>query len=76
MVLPEEGYVDEFDRYAMNDIPIRLIRLIDMTFVERNEVREHFRTSYIKCLGQPSDTVRYAILSHRWLNQGADVRRN
>ncbi|KIK33235.1 hypothetical protein CY34DRAFT_813772 [Suillus luteus UH-Slu-Lm8-n1] len=70
MVLPEEGYVDEFDRYAMNDIPIRLIRLIDMTFVERNDVREHFRTSYIKRLGQPSDTVRYAILSHRWLNQG------
>ncbi|KAG2367264.1 heterokaryon incompatibility protein-domain-containing protein [Suillus spraguei] len=41
-----------------------------MTFVERNEVREHFGTSYIKRLGQPSGTVRYAILSHRWLNQG------
>ncbi|KAG2042309.1 heterokaryon incompatibility protein-domain-containing protein [Suillus americanus] len=66
----EECDIDEFDRYTMNDIPTCLICLTDMTFVERNEVREHFRTSYIKCLGHPSNTIRYAILSHRWLNQG------
>ncbi|KAG2152362.1 hypothetical protein BD769DRAFT_1688600 [Suillus cothurnatus] len=55
MILSEECDINEFDQYMMNNIPIPLVRLIDITFVERNE---------------PSDTVRYAILSHRWLNQG------
>ena len=33
---------DEFDQYAMNKIPIRLIRLSDMKLVGRNDVRKHF----------------------------------
>jgi hypothetical protein len=65
--------LDKFDRYVMNDIPIRLIRLSDMKFVTRNDVRNHFQSfvpqaehsSY-----QPRETVKYAILSHRWLSEG------
>ncbi|KAG1866493.1 hypothetical protein DFJ58DRAFT_138311 [Suillus subalutaceus] len=54
----EEWDIDEFDRYTMNDIPIRLIRLTDMAFVERNEVREHFRTSYIKRLEPTYEEIK------------------
>jgi hypothetical protein len=51
MILSEECDINEFDQYMMNNIPIPLVRLIDITFVERNEVRERFRTPYIKRLG-------------------------
>jgi hypothetical protein len=64
---------DRFNKYVMNDIPIRLIRLSDMTFVERNDVRAHYQSTV-----DTADTtfyplksiVKYAILSHRWLDKG------
>ncbi|KAG2131903.1 heterokaryon incompatibility protein-domain-containing protein [Suillus cothurnatus] len=59
----------EFDRYVMNDIPIRFIRLSDMRFVGRNDVRKHFRTSLPQwAINYPSIHVKYAIMSHRWLD--------
>lgn len=40
-----ESNHDKFERYVMNEIPIRLIRLSDMKFVGRNDVRRRFRSS-------------------------------
>lgn len=40
-----EQRLEEFDQYVMNHIPIRLIRLSDMTFAGRDDVRKHFRSS-------------------------------
>jgi hypothetical protein len=52
------------------DIPIRLIRL-DMKLVGRNEVRNTFRGSVnANVYFYPSELVKYAILSHRWLDEG------
>ncbi|KAG2370103.1 heterokaryon incompatibility protein-domain-containing protein [Suillus spraguei] len=71
-----EQRLEEFDQYVMNHIPIRLIRLSDMTFAGRDDVRKHFRSSVPRKetdpLGvyKPSRLVEYAILSHRWLNSG------
>src|SRR6267154_2576624 len=66
----EEDRRNEFERYVMNDIPIRLIRLSDMSFVGRDEIREHFRKCFMHSPWlMPSDVVKYAILSHRWLNK-------
>lgn len=65
--------LEEFDQYVMNHIPIRFIRLSDMSFVERDDVRKHFRSFVPQTnLGsyKPSRVVRYAILSHRWLDSG------
>ncbi|KAG2158952.1 heterokaryon incompatibility protein-domain-containing protein [Suillus bovinus] len=66
--------VQEFDQYVMNHIPIRLIRLSDMAFVGRDDVRKHFRSSvpHTDPFGvyKPSRLVKYAILSHRWLDSG------
>ena len=62
---------DRFDKYVTNDIPMRLIRLSDMSLVDRDGVREHFRSSIRKEeFYNPLYHVRYAILSHRWLPQG------
>ncbi|KAG1743560.1 heterokaryon incompatibility protein-domain-containing protein [Suillus paluster] len=58
--------LDEFDQYVMNHIPIRLIRLSDMTLVSREDVREHFRARFLQSYHPPSKTVKYATLSHRW----------
>jgi hypothetical protein len=67
-----ESRLDWFDRYAMNEIPIRLIRLSDMELVERSDVRKHFRdsVSQYREYYHPSKVVKYAILSHRWLDEG------
>jgi len=66
----EDNDLDEFDRYVMNDIPIRLIRISDMKFVGRNDVRKHFQSSLPKwAVDYPSVHVKYAILSHRWLDE-------
>ncbi|OJA09063.1 hypothetical protein AZE42_11495 [Rhizopogon vesiculosus] len=55
-----ESTLDRFDRYVMNEIPIRLIRLVDMKFVGRNDIRNHFQAR----------AISYAVLSHRWLAEG------
>ncbi|KAG1756010.1 heterokaryon incompatibility protein-domain-containing protein [Suillus lakei] len=66
--------LEEFDQYVMNHIPIRLIRLSNMTFVGREDVRKHFRSSVPQTnpfgIYKPSRLVKYAILSHRWLDSG------
>ncbi|OJA18945.1 hypothetical protein AZE42_10106 [Rhizopogon vesiculosus] len=64
--------LDKFDRHVMNYIPIRLIRLSDMKFAERNDIKKHFRNSVprSKCDQHPASLVKYAILSHRWLDEG------
>jgi hypothetical protein len=66
--------LEEFDQYVMNHIPIRLIRLSDMAFVGRDDVRKYFRSSvprtYSYGIYKPSLLVKYAILSHRWLDSG------
>ncbi|OAX37759.1 hypothetical protein K503DRAFT_742260 [Rhizopogon vinicolor AM-OR11-026] len=66
--------LDTFDYYVMNDIPIRLIRLSDMKFVGRSDVREYFRGSVPEDDPEeyyfPAHTIKYAILSHRWLAKG------
>ncbi|OJA18944.1 hypothetical protein AZE42_10108 [Rhizopogon vesiculosus] len=54
----------------MNDIPIRLIRLSNMKFVGREEVKRHFRRFISANFNDPSKLVKYAILSHRWLDTG------
>jgi hypothetical protein len=67
----KERNLDKFDNYVMNDIPIRLIRLSDMKLVGRNEVRNIFRGSVdANVYFYPSELVKYAILSHRWLDEG------
>ncbi|KAG1741351.1 heterokaryon incompatibility protein-domain-containing protein [Suillus lakei] len=64
-------YLASFDRYVMNEIPIHLIRLSDMKIVGRNDVKKHFRSSVSgKCFYDPAKYVKYAILSHRWLDEG------
>ncbi|OAX37463.1 hypothetical protein K503DRAFT_771461 [Rhizopogon vinicolor AM-OR11-026] len=69
-----ESNLERFNRYVMNEIPIRLIRLSDMKFVARNDMRKHFRGSVpeddLEMRYSPSNTVKYAILSHRWLDEG------
>ncbi|KAG0702349.1 heterokaryon incompatibility protein-domain-containing protein [Suillus ampliporus] len=65
--------LEEFDQYVMNHIPIRLIRLSDMKFVERDDVRKHLHPSVPRKdygLYKPSRHVKYAVLSHRWLASG------
>ncbi|KAG2117601.1 hypothetical protein DEU56DRAFT_984829 [Suillus clintonianus] len=60
-----------FDEYVMNEIPIRLIRLSDMKFVGRIDVKKLFRSSVYSSLEySPSNHIRYAMLSHRWLDEG------
>ncbi|KAG2152537.1 heterokaryon incompatibility protein-domain-containing protein [Suillus bovinus] len=68
----EETNLNIFERYVMNSIPIRLICLSDMKFVARSDVKKHFRSSVPldDSLYHPSESVRYAILSHRWLDEG------
>ncbi|KAG2745448.1 hypothetical protein P692DRAFT_20808839 [Suillus brevipes Sb2] len=63
---------DKFERYVMNEIPIHLIRLSDMKFVGRNDVRRHFRSSVPEGTETylPQEHVKYAVLSHRWLDDG------
>ncbi|KAG0701599.1 hypothetical protein DFH29DRAFT_1000131 [Suillus ampliporus] len=48
--------LNEFDQYVMNDIPIHLIRLSDMTLGA-------FSSSKNK---DPEEIVKYATLSHQW----------
>ena len=62
----EESNLERFSRYVMNDIPIRLIRISDMKFFERDEVRKYFQHSVFADFEDPSELVKYAILSHRW----------
>jgi hypothetical protein len=64
--------LERFNKYVMNDIPIRLIRLSDMTLVGRNDVRKHFQDSVPRSdmPFPPSLVVKYAILSHRWMDEG------
>ncbi|OAX34573.1 hypothetical protein K503DRAFT_785670 [Rhizopogon vinicolor AM-OR11-026] len=50
--------LDTFDRYVMNYIPIHPIRLSDMKFVGRNDVRKHFRDSVPKCKRAPHPALR------------------
>jgi hypothetical protein len=68
----EESNFDKFERYVMNNIRIRLIRLSDMKFVVRSDVKKHFRSSVLieDNLYHPFESVRYVILSHRWLDEG------
>ncbi|KAG2149066.1 heterokaryon incompatibility protein-domain-containing protein [Suillus bovinus] len=40
---PAQDILDEFNRYVMNDIPIRLIYLPTMELVGRNFVKNHFQ---------------------------------
>ena len=67
-----ESTLDRFDRYVMNEIPIRLIRLVDMEFVERSDVRNHFQSliPLSEMPHSPSRSFNYAVLSHRWLAEG------
>ncbi|KAG0701553.1 heterokaryon incompatibility protein-domain-containing protein [Suillus ampliporus] len=60
--------LNEFDQYVMNDIPIHLIRISDMTLVSRDDVREHFRARFLQSSKKkdPEEIVKYATLSHRW----------
>ncbi|KAJ8583819.1 hypothetical protein M405DRAFT_493616, partial [Rhizopogon salebrosus TDB-379] len=72
--IKRKSNLDWFDEYVMNEIPIRLIRLSDMKFFGRGDVKKHFR-GFVPEDGSrwrysPSDTVKYAILSHRWLGEG------
>jgi hypothetical protein len=65
--------LDEFDQFVMNYIPIHLIRLSDMKFVGRNDIKKHFRSSVprYKCdQRHAASHVKYAVLSHRWLDEG------
>ncbi|KAJ8596144.1 hypothetical protein M405DRAFT_805851 [Rhizopogon salebrosus TDB-379] len=64
--------LDRFNKYVMNDIPIRLIRLSDMKLVGRNDVRKRFQDCVprSKLPYPPALIVHYAILSHRWLDEG------
>ena len=67
----KEKNLEKFDRYVNNCIPFRLIRLSDMSLVSRDGVMKHFRGSVRKeAFYNPFYHVRYAILSHRWLQQG------
>lgn len=63
---------DKFERYVMNEIPIRMIRLSDMKIVGRTDVRRHFRSSVPEGTETylPQEHVKYAVLSHRWLDDG------
>ncbi|KAG1730451.1 heterokaryon incompatibility protein-domain-containing protein, partial [Suillus lakei] len=61
----------KLDRYVMNEIPIHLIRLSDMKVVGRNAVKKHFQSSVSNLFSyNPADHAKYAILSHRWLDEG------
>ncbi|KAJ8585780.1 hypothetical protein M405DRAFT_935811 [Rhizopogon salebrosus TDB-379] len=73
-----ERNLDEFDKYVMNYIPIHFIRLSNMKFAERNDVRKHFRVSVSrqKCDRHPASHVKYAVLSHRWLDEGEPTYRD
>jgi hypothetical protein len=65
--------LNKLDQYVMNNIPIRLIRLSDMKLVGRNDVKKHFQASVPgreRAFYYPPDHVKYAILSHRWLDEG------
>ncbi|KAG1753751.1 heterokaryon incompatibility protein-domain-containing protein [Suillus paluster] len=65
--------LEEFEQYVMNHIPIRLIRVSDMEFVGRDDMRKHLKPSVPKRDNggyRPSVHVKYAILSHRWLASG------
>ncbi|KAH7919524.1 hypothetical protein BV22DRAFT_974119, partial [Leucogyrophana mollusca] len=92
--------LEEFIRYIQNDIPIRLIHIPTMRFVDRSFIERYFqqsieeavtedaikrslyadlsRTSVIRDLIQ--NIVRYAILSHRWMQAGEptykDIKRS
>ncbi|KAG2133364.1 hypothetical protein BD769DRAFT_512145 [Suillus cothurnatus] len=43
-----------------------------MKFVVRSDVKKHFRSSVPieDNLNHPSESVRYVIISHRWLDEG------
>jgi hypothetical protein len=58
--------LNDFDKYVINDIPIRLTHLSDMALVERNEVMEPFWLAFIQSswVGS-SSVVEYAIITHR-----------
>ncbi|KAG2339840.1 HET-domain-containing protein [Suillus weaverae] len=65
--------LEEFDQYVTNNIPIRLIHLSTMKFMERDDVRKHLQSSVPRAHSlhyKHSDLVQYAILSHRWLDSG------
>ncbi|KAG0698094.1 heterokaryon incompatibility protein-domain-containing protein [Suillus ampliporus] len=68
----QESNIDIFEQYVMNNIPIRLIRLSDMKFVARGDIKKHFRSTVPveDSLYRPSESFQYAILSHRWLDEG------
>lgn len=46
VIQQEETNLDKFERYVMNNIPIRLIRLSDMKFVMRSDVKSTSGTLY------------------------------
>jgi hypothetical protein len=63
--------LNKLDQYVMNNIPIRLICLSNMKLVGRNDVKKHFQASVPgdeHVSYSPADHVKYAILSHRWLD--------
>ncbi|KAG1731240.1 heterokaryon incompatibility protein-domain-containing protein [Suillus paluster] len=62
----EKERLHDLDNYVMNYIPIHLVRLSDMALVSREDVREHFKARFLQSDGPPSETVKYATLSHRW----------
>jgi len=41
-----------------------------MTFVGRDEVKSHFQRYVARGFNNPQEIVKYAILSHRWLDRG------
>ncbi|KAG1728541.1 heterokaryon incompatibility protein-domain-containing protein [Suillus lakei] len=69
-----ESNLARFDQYVMNEIPIHLIRLSDMKIVRRNDVKKHSRSSVSELdydvFFHPAKYAKYAILSHRWLDEG------
>ncbi|KAG2029821.1 heterokaryon incompatibility protein-domain-containing protein [Suillus americanus] len=72
--MPEalQEVLEEFMRYINNDIPFRLLSLPDMKFVDRTIEYPYplhsDRRSAVRALVE--ERVKYAILSHRWLEAG------
>ncbi|KAG2348934.1 hypothetical protein BDR05DRAFT_956293 [Suillus weaverae] len=62
----------------MNSIPIRFVPLSDIKLVGRKDMKKHLRGSvapdrmmhYPWQIYDPSQNVKYDILSRRWLDEG------
>ncbi|CCM01184.1 uncharacterized protein FIBRA_03232 [Fibroporia radiculosa] len=71
--MSSEGLIYILDEYIANRVPARLIKVDEMKVVTRDDVKEYYRPMF-EALKYPPiemhETVRYAILSHRWLSRG------